>query len=275
MQLLDLLEKIWSGRKDSNPRPQPWQGCALPLTTPALRWLPGGKQGAVSKRVSPGWQPGDLLASDLRAGDLLAGDLRDRWTHQEFWCPSGLANGGRGLPPEESHDRRNPSGRRATVGALEVPRHMALIGKSSLDRRLGERGAVAQQSAHVIQLAQGAEAARAGSEQGAELPRERPAVEPGEKFKLGHRVPPRRAGGDQVANARQRRDDEARPVTASRPMKRRPAIQSSRRRPRCAIRHRFPYRYPRRRTTTLPATVTHPRQGIGRKEVLDRRVRPE
>ena len=24
--------KIWSGRGDSNPRPQPWQGCALPLS---------------------------------------------------------------------------------------------------------------------------------------------------------------------------------------------------------------------------------------------------
>ena len=34
---------IWSGRRDSNPRPQPWQGCALPLSyarselTPATR----------------------------------------------------------------------------------------------------------------------------------------------------------------------------------------------------------------------------------------------
>ena len=23
---------IWSGKRDSNPRPQPWQGCALPLS---------------------------------------------------------------------------------------------------------------------------------------------------------------------------------------------------------------------------------------------------
>ena len=28
----DSLEKIWSGRRDSNPRHQPWQGCALPLS---------------------------------------------------------------------------------------------------------------------------------------------------------------------------------------------------------------------------------------------------
>ena len=25
-------EKIWSGRRDLNPRPQPWQGCTLPLS---------------------------------------------------------------------------------------------------------------------------------------------------------------------------------------------------------------------------------------------------
>src|SRR4051794_24397897 len=25
-------KKVWSGRRDSNPRPQPWQGCALPLS---------------------------------------------------------------------------------------------------------------------------------------------------------------------------------------------------------------------------------------------------
>ena len=23
---------VWSGRRDLNPRPQPWQGCALPLS---------------------------------------------------------------------------------------------------------------------------------------------------------------------------------------------------------------------------------------------------
>ena len=27
-----LLKNIWSGKRDSNSRPQPWQGCALPLS---------------------------------------------------------------------------------------------------------------------------------------------------------------------------------------------------------------------------------------------------
>ncbi|EGE57262.1 hypothetical protein RHECNPAF_4460032 [Rhizobium etli CNPAF512] len=32
----------WSGRRDSNPRPQPWQGCALPLSyTRSIRIGPG------------------------------------------------------------------------------------------------------------------------------------------------------------------------------------------------------------------------------------------
>src|SRR4051812_15950033 len=30
--LLLSIWKDWSGRRDSNPRPQPWQGCALPLS---------------------------------------------------------------------------------------------------------------------------------------------------------------------------------------------------------------------------------------------------
>ena len=31
------LEIVWSGRRDSNPRPQPWQGCALPLSYTRIR----------------------------------------------------------------------------------------------------------------------------------------------------------------------------------------------------------------------------------------------
>lgn len=36
----DFLGKIWSGRWDSNPRPQPWQGCALPLSYARIGWAP-------------------------------------------------------------------------------------------------------------------------------------------------------------------------------------------------------------------------------------------
>ncbi len=49
---------IWSGRRDSNPRPQPWQGCALPLSyarAPAIR---------LSKRVRAAVQEGLRLHSD-------------------------------------------------------------------------------------------------------------------------------------------------------------------------------------------------------------------
>ena len=31
-QEINLTREFWSGRRDSNPRPQPWQGCALPLS---------------------------------------------------------------------------------------------------------------------------------------------------------------------------------------------------------------------------------------------------
>ncbi len=32
VKTLNLKENFWSGRRDSNPRHQPWQGCALPLS---------------------------------------------------------------------------------------------------------------------------------------------------------------------------------------------------------------------------------------------------
>ncbi len=32
-----LVQVFWSGRWDSNPRPQPWQGCALPLSYTRIR----------------------------------------------------------------------------------------------------------------------------------------------------------------------------------------------------------------------------------------------
>src|ERR1700733_6648683 len=39
-EAIDFIDEIWSGRRDSNPRPQPWQGCALPLSY--TRVLKGG-----------------------------------------------------------------------------------------------------------------------------------------------------------------------------------------------------------------------------------------
>ena len=38
--------EIWSGRRDSNPRPQPWQGCALPLSYTRIKDAPAGGSGA-------------------------------------------------------------------------------------------------------------------------------------------------------------------------------------------------------------------------------------
>ncbi len=50
-QASDLSQKIWSGRRDSNPRPQPWQGCALPLSYARIRSRARG-----SRRLRGGWQ---------------------------------------------------------------------------------------------------------------------------------------------------------------------------------------------------------------------------
>src|SRR5262249_5588398 len=51
------IGRIWSGRKDSNPRPRPWQGRALPLSytrvqIPAAPWA-AGRSSTYAKRTQP------------------------------------------------------------------------------------------------------------------------------------------------------------------------------------------------------------------------------
>ena len=48
-----MAEIFWSGRRDSNPRPQPWQGCALPLSYTRIRGTtPGRVVGAICRKRS-------------------------------------------------------------------------------------------------------------------------------------------------------------------------------------------------------------------------------
>jgi hypothetical protein len=61
---------------------------------------------------------------------------------------------------------------------------VALVGKASGIGRLGERHAIQDQLADTLQSAHGQEPVRARSVGGAELPRERPAVEPARRFEL-------------------------------------------------------------------------------------------
>ena len=46
------LEGNWSGRRDSNPRPQPWQGCALPLSYTRSPTLDRGSNDLVDHRAN-------------------------------------------------------------------------------------------------------------------------------------------------------------------------------------------------------------------------------
>ena len=48
------LENSWSGRRDSNPRPQPWQGCALPLSY--ARTAGRNRRGALCRGTRMPWQ---------------------------------------------------------------------------------------------------------------------------------------------------------------------------------------------------------------------------
>src|SRR3984893_17349716 len=44
--------KFWSGRRDSNPRPRPWQGRALPLSYTRIREI-GGERSPTTGRAMP------------------------------------------------------------------------------------------------------------------------------------------------------------------------------------------------------------------------------
>src|ERR1700722_12178582 len=48
--------KIWSGRRDSNPRPRPWQGRALPLSYTRIREI-GGDDAPATGRAMPNALP--------------------------------------------------------------------------------------------------------------------------------------------------------------------------------------------------------------------------
>jgi hypothetical protein len=45
-------QKFWSGRRDSNPRPRPWQGRALPLSYTRIREI-GGDHSPATRRAMP------------------------------------------------------------------------------------------------------------------------------------------------------------------------------------------------------------------------------
>src|SRR3954451_10888719 len=52
IQVTSKIPESWSGRRDSNPRPQPWQGCALPLSY--ARILAAGSHVPARRRIIQG-----------------------------------------------------------------------------------------------------------------------------------------------------------------------------------------------------------------------------
>ena len=63
---------IWSGRGDSNPRPQPWQGCALPLSYTRTDPYDSGGQGVCKPGLPdslPSERPDRIVSRDAAAVD--------------------------------------------------------------------------------------------------------------------------------------------------------------------------------------------------------------
>jgi hypothetical protein len=75
----------WSGRWDSNPRPQPWQGCALPLSYTRIRKRvrrPRPQPSYAKERQA--WQP---LAGPRQ--ELAGGRIRSMGTRSRRSAPAG------------------------------------------------------------------------------------------------------------------------------------------------------------------------------------------
>src|SRR6266487_3732250 len=76
----------WSGRRDSNPRPQPWQGCALPAeprpreTTTLPGWVPG--LNCLASGAPRGTEPADAPGGLVQRVDFGPGDRLDPLDHE-------------------------------------------------------------------------------------------------------------------------------------------------------------------------------------------------
>src|SRR3954463_7676306 len=78
--MLAIVEKIWSGRRDSNPRPQPWQGCALPLSYTRTPSGDPHRQGDSCATIERALQEGRKRHQDIRLkrGGIPAWHWRNR-----------------------------------------------------------------------------------------------------------------------------------------------------------------------------------------------------
>jgi hypothetical protein len=68
--------KIWSGRRDSNPRPRPWQGRALPLSYTRIREIAGDRSPATG-RAMPNAAPECNSRREVRRGGIKCQNPRD------------------------------------------------------------------------------------------------------------------------------------------------------------------------------------------------------
>src|SRR5690242_6462603 len=66
---------VWSGRRDSNPRPRPWQGRALPLSYTRIRGNPYHSGGGGLQGLAPGLAPSSCVDTE-RGRKLPAWDRR-------------------------------------------------------------------------------------------------------------------------------------------------------------------------------------------------------
>ena len=135
----------WSGRRDSNPRPQPWQGCALPLSYTRIRRKllvsqifrrPGrlGEPSAVTPRKYHGStradksRPGGTIPYPRRSAQGLSADCaprRHKVTRDNSRASRGLLFGRRAAAQCRAAARQNAGHRRPVAAGWRQRCHFA------------------------------------------------------------------------------------------------------------------------------------------------------
>ena len=91
--------EFWSGRRDSNSRPQPWQGCALPLSyarTPPGRDAPRNSERGLSQRRPAlaragkgAFQASRLAVAAIQSAERISFSREAVRSNSKAWSPAG------------------------------------------------------------------------------------------------------------------------------------------------------------------------------------------
>src|SRR6476660_2658190 len=124
------MSRNWSGRRDSNPRPRPWQGRALPLSYTRVRWIYGRAMSAAKAEPIP--RSTAPMQPVAKGAELVAGGPL---------CPRALAR--RGAHPAGVHVTKTAiPGQNVGLACRERPILAIFVDVAGSDIDVGAPGAL-------------------------------------------------------------------------------------------------------------------------------------